>query len=193
MVKLKIIATIHMGYPFRTRLDDFPKGHLKVIQMKELLDNNTINYDNLTEIYLHPVQSHHFVQEGDLLFKSRGKSTTATILRHAPKDTFASAPLLIIRVDKPHKIFPEYLNWFINQRPAQRYFKSRQEGTSAIMINKKQLENLEVTLPSLEKQHLIVDLASLAEQEQDLLHTIQHKKKQLISKTLMQLAEGDKI
>ena len=59
------------------------------------------------------------------------------------------------------------------------------------MISKQSLENLEVDLPSLLQQWMIVELASLAEEEQRITKLIAEKRKQYITATLLQIAEGD--
>ena len=190
-ITLKKLATVQMGYSFRSRLEAYEDGGVAVIQMKDLLDNNTVDCDCLTRINMEAMKDHHLAQRGDLIFRSRGSLTTAAILLEDPGKAVVAAPLLRIRVTRPDKILPEYLNWYISQRDAQRYFTSRQEGTSVNMVNRKQLEDMEVALPSLEKQKNIVELATLIAREQTLLHTLADKREQYISTVLMQFAKGE--
>jgi restriction endonuclease S subunit len=131
------------------------------------------------------------VQKGDLVFRSRGSLTTAAVLLEDPGKAVIAAPLLRIRVTKPDKVLPEYLNWYISQRDAQVFLTSRGKGTAQKMISKKAVEDLEVAIPSLEKQKNIIDLSTLIAYEQTLLHTLSNKRKQYISEVLMQLAKGE--
>jgi len=188
---IKNIATVQMGYSFRSRLEIENDGNVTVIQMKDLPDNNTVNCDKLTRINMKTIKQHHLAIKGDLIFRSRGLTTTSAILSENPGKAVIAAPLLRIRVTKPDKVLPEYLNWYINQRDAQRYFTSRQEGTSVNMISRKQLEEMPVAIPPLEQQKNIVELASLSAQEQNILKTLSEKRKQYISATLMQFAKGE--
>ena len=100
-------------------------------------------------------------------------------------------PLLRIRITNPNKILPEYLNWYISQRDAQCFLKSRQEGTHGGMISRKQLEEMMVDIPSLQLQKNIVEVASLSTREQTILNTLAEKRKKYISKLLMQFAKGE--
>lgn len=179
-----------MGYSFRSRLEASEGGGIAVIQMKDLLDNNTVGCDGLVRINMEAMKEHHLAQRGDLVFRSRGSLTTAAVLLEDPGKAVVAAPLLRIRVTKKDLVLPEYLNWYISQRDAQIFLTSRAKGTVQKMISKQAIEDLEVALPSLEKQKNIVDLAILIAREKDLLHTMANKREQYISTILMQFAKG---
>lgn len=189
-VKIKKLATVQMGYSFRSRLEVSDGGGVAVIQMKDLLDDNTVGCADLARIDMDTVKEHHLAQRGDLVFRSRGLVNTAAVLLDDPGKAVVAAPLLRIRVTNLGKVLPEYLNWFISQRDAQIFLTSMAKGTAVKMISKEALEDLEVALPSVETQKNIVELARLAAREQTLLHTLADKREQYISTLLMQLAKG---
>ena len=191
VIKIKKVATVQMGYSFRSRLEAVEGGAVSVIQMKDLLDDNTVDCDGLVRINMEAMKDHHLAQRGDLVFRSRGHVTTAAVLLEDPGKAVVAAPLLRIRVTKPDKVLPEYLNWYISQRDAQIFLTSRAKGTVQKMISKQAIEDLEVALPSLEKQKAIVEVAVLSAREQALLHTLADKRDQYISTVLMQLAKGE--
>ncbi|MDY0261899.1 restriction endonuclease subunit S [Syntrophotalea acetylenica] len=188
---IKKLATVQMGYSFRSRLEVSEGGDVAVIQMKDLLDDNTVDCGGLVKIDMEAVKEHHLAQRGDLVFRSRGSLTTAAVLLEDPGKAVVAAPLLRIRVTKPDKVLPEYLNWYISQRDAQIFLTSRAKGTVQKMISKQAIEDLEVALPSLEKQKNIVELATLSAREQTLLHTLADKREQYISTVLMQFVKGE--
>lgn len=190
-VKIKKIAAVQMGYSFRSRIEASSIGSVAVIQMKDLLDDNTVASYDLVTIEMGAIKEHHFVKKGDLVFRSRGQLTTSAILLEDTGKAVVAAPLLRIRITKPEKVLPEYLNWYISQRDAQIFLTSRAKGTVQKMISKQAIEDLEVSLPSLEKQKSIVEMASLITREQTLLHTLADKREQYISTILMQFARGE--
>jgi restriction endonuclease S subunit len=179
-----------MGYSFRARLDAVAAGDVSVIQMKDLRDDHTVDLGALVKINMREVKAHHLVRKGDLILRSRGLVTTSAIVVEELDNAVVAAPLLRIRIDHPGRVLPEYLNWYINQREAQQFLDSRAIGTAQKMIGKEALDQLEVFLPSLERQQLIVDMASLSAREHDLLHALAEKRKQYISKLLMRSAKG---
>lgn len=190
-IKIKEFAVVQMGYSFRSRLETSQDGGVSVIQMKDLLDDNTVSCDDLVRIDMDAVKVHHFVQRGDLVFRSRGLVTTSAVLLDEPGKAVVAAPLLRIRVTRPDKVLPEYLNWYISQRDAQIFLTSRAGGTGQKMISKENIDDLEVALPSLEKQKNIIELGMLSAREQTLLRTLADKRKHYIQAELVRVAKGE--
>ncbi|MBN2738897.1 MAG: restriction endonuclease subunit S [Spirochaetales bacterium] len=190
-IKLNQLATVQMGYSFRSRLETTEGGRVAVIQMKDLLDDNTVSCDDLVRIDMESVKDHHLAQEGDLVFRSRGHVNTAAVLLEDPGKAVVAAPLLRIRVTKPDTVLPEYLNWYISQRDAQIFITSRAKGTVQKMISKNAVEELVVALPSIEQQRSIVELAALSAREQFLMDTLSIKREQYVNSLLMKIAKGE--
>jgi len=189
-VSLKNIASIQMGYSFRSRLESSDTGTVAVIQMKDLTDRNRVDSSDPVFVDMKLPAGHHLLKEGDLIFRSRGLLSRSAIIVEDPGTAVVSAPLLRIRITSPD-VLPEYLNWFISQPPAQAFFTSRADGTAQRIINKDTLENLEVFVPSLEKQKKIVALASLIVREQEIMEKLAAKRRQYVSAILMRLAQGE--
>lgn len=189
-IELKNIASIQSGYSFRTRLESLETGSVAVIQMKDLTIANLVCCDELVRVNMEMPKAHHLVRPGDLIFRSRGLISNSALLVDDPGDAVLAAPLLRIRVTS-NSVLPEYLNWYISQLPAQSYLASCAEGTALKMISKQSLENLEVFVPSIARQRLVVEMASLAAEEQRILKSLAEKRNQYISSTLLQLAQGE--
>ncbi|KIE18558.1 hypothetical protein DS62_14005 [Smithella sp. SC_K08D17] len=187
---LKDIATVQMGFSFRSRLESLQSGEVGVIQMKDLTDENIVNCENLSHVDMGKFGESHLVRKGDLIFRSRSLTSTSAILSDDPGRVVVSAPLLRIRITSPY-IIPEYLNWFISQLPAQIFLASHARGSTQKMISKDALEMLQVDVPPLEKQKMIVTLATLSEEEQRIIKKITLKRKQYISATLIREAGGE--
>jgi hypothetical protein len=182
------ITSIQTGYSFRSRLTPLEIGTISVIQMKDLAPDNRVDCSNLARINLSKLKSHHFVKPGDLVFRSRGQVATSAILLDDPGKAVVAAPLLWIRL-KGNSVLPEYLNWFINQTHAQFYLASRAKGTAQKMISKEVLDNMEVFVPPLDRQKMIIELAGLLEDELKIMHKLASCRKQYVSNVLMQLVK----
>lgn len=184
------IADVQAGYSFRSRIESLASGAVSVIQMKDLTDENRVCCDELVKVDMEIPKSHHLLKAGDIIFRSRGLVTNSAILLDSLNAAVLAAPLLRIRCNES-VIMPEYLNWYINQKPAQSYLRSCAEGTALKMISKQSLENLEILVPSLERQQMISVLAELSEREQEIMNKLAEKRNQHITRTLLHLAEGD--
>lgn len=189
-LKLMELATVQMGYSFRSRIEPAENGEIKVIQMKDLSSENTVNRQELIAVDVPNIQEHHLVQKGDLVFRSRGLDSTSAILTEDLGKAIVAAPLIKIRIKNNQIILPEYLNWFIAQKDSQIFFTSRAKGTTQQMISRQAVDDLEVNVPSIDRQKSIVELASLAIKEQYLLEQIAKRKAQYISEVLLKYAKG---
>jgi hypothetical protein len=189
-MQIKELAQVQMGYSFRSRLEIFADGDTAVIQMKDLTDDNTVDCSSLALVDMGKLKKHLLVQKGDLIFRSRSFTLNTAILQQQVGQAVVSAPLFRIRIIKPELILPEYLNWYISQRDAQVFLTSRAGGTKQKMIGKQDIEELEIPLPGLEKQKIIVETALLAAREQAILKALAEKRAQYISAKLMQFIAG---
>ena len=184
--KLKDIALVQMGLSFRSRIEPDADGNVAVIQMRDLTEDNKLDYRTLTTININGINERHLVKCKDLVFRSRGKTTTATIIDHEPGRAVIAAPLFLIRVTRKN-VLPEYLYWFINLSSSQAFLHSRATGTAMAMIGKSALDALEIPLPNLETQARIVALADLLNQEQRLMKNLAEQKEKLVKAIQMRL------
>ena len=78
--KLKNLASVQMGYSFRSRLEPEQTGNIAVIQMKDLTEDNLVDHQSLVLIELNDFKEHHKVELNDLVFRSRGQTNTAALV-----------------------------------------------------------------------------------------------------------------
>lgn len=190
VVELRSLASIQVGYAFRSRLESMNTGGIAVIQMKDLTEEGRVDCSALVRVDMERVKDHHLVRSGDLVFRSRGLVTKAALLEDDPGQAVVAAPLFRIRV-KDKLVSPQYLNWFINQAPAQKYLASHSRGTAQQMVSIEALEALEIVVPSVERQRAVVEVAELAAQEQKLVREIAEARRRYISSTLLKSAKGE--
>ena len=188
MHRLKDIATVQMGLSFRSRLEPEKDGGVAVIQMRDLTESHRLdNSSDLIAIDAKNIHQHHFVKCKDLIFRSRGKTTTTAIINAEIDRAVVAAPLLRIRVTNA-SVLPEYLCWFINQSSSQAFLHSRATGTAMVMIGKSTLDDLEIPVPDLPNQKKIAVLAGLSDREQALMAKLAKAKAKAIQGILMRLA-----
>ena len=187
ILKLKDIATVSSGVTFRSRIEASRDGDVRVIQMKDLGDDNFVHLSESIHIDRAKLRPNQLARSGDIIFRSRGQTNTAALLNEDAENTIVAAPLFRVRPDI-QKVVPEFLLWWINQLSSQAYLASRSKGTMVQMVSKQGLEDLEVNLPSLEKQVKIADFFSLSMREQQLLEEIKNRKAIHTQGILMQMA-----
>lgn len=182
------IAEVRMGYSFRSRLETDVEGDVVVIQMKDIDDANLLHPEGLARIQMPDLKDRHLVQEGDLLFRSRGVTNSASLVGGGIGRAVLAAPMLLIR-PRTEIVEPAYLQWLINHPATQAVLAGRAAGTAVKMISKGVLDGLEVALPPLEKQRLIVEVAQLASREAALLDELRGRRKALLEGILLREAQ----
>ena len=177
---LKNVASVQAGYSFRSKIESEEEGNVAVVQMKDLGEEGQVENSNLVRTMIRDVKERHLVRRSDLVFRSRGMTYTSAIISGEIGAVVVAAPLLRIRITAAD-VLPEYLNWFINQPSTQSVLIGRSKGTMQKMVGIQDLEELSIPIPPLARQWKIVELASLLEQEQRILHELACRRKQYIS------------
>jgi len=184
-VFLRDVCTIQMGYTPRGRLEAVDAGGVPAIQLRDFSAEGRINPMGFLRYDLDGKTDRYLVRPGDVLFRSRGERNTAMAAdERIIEPVVAVSPLIVLRPDRK-AIEPRFLEWVINQSPAQRYFDSHARGTRLRMISKSSLDNLEIDLPDLKTQGAIIEINALATREHELSSRAGEKKRQLISHLLV--------
>ncbi len=189
MQKVKEIADIYVGTTFRSKVVPINKGNTRVIQVKDLGESSSNRIDAKDAMHIEGVDNLRERQElevGDILFRSRGLTTTARLLSRKAGATIVASPIFIIRV-KSELAIPRYLVWWINQPSSQAYFRSHSDGSLVRMVSKKTLADLEVALPPIVDQEKIADFYDLAIKEQRLLTEIRINRKHYAHRVMRQM------
>jgi restriction endonuclease S subunit len=183
MLYLKDIATIRSGYLFRERIKPDASGQYLVVQAGDILSDAGFSGSSLVRISLPDVKRSQVLEKGDVLFISRGPRKQAIAITWPIENTIATSQFFVLRPDE--RVSPEFLAWYINQRPGQRYIEEYSTGTSASLINLEALKMLPVETPPAETQGLITKIHQLSLREKELMEAIQNKRRALIEITLL--------
>lgn len=188
-MKLASLSYITLGYTFRERLDAYPPGDIAVVQMKNLGPDDTLQSGDMPRVALPGFSEKQTLKKGDLILRARGLFYTASLLTENLGQAVIAAPLILIRVSSP-KVLPEYLRWFINHPRTQASLANLATGSYVRTLNKQAVEELDITLPALERQRQIVAIAALGEKENALLDQIKKKRNKLLDAVLARYARA---
>ena len=172
-MKLKQIASISTGYPFRGKISEVAGTGIVAVQMKDASPESGINWLSCIETELSGKRTPDLLHAGEILFAARGSNNCAVLVDLTIANTQAVAsPHFYIISSKINNLLPEYLAWLLNQEPCQRYFQREAEGTLTKSIRRSVLENTPVAVPELSKQHAIISLAKTLKKEQQLIEQL---------------------
>ena len=176
---------IRAGYTARTALMEDAQQGVPAIQLRDL-HGERIAMASAGRYALEGKLDRYLVRPGDVLFRSRGESNTASIaVGDAGQTAVALLPVMVIR-PKGDDILSEYVAWSINQHEAQRHLDLGARGTNLRMIPRECLETLPLHIPSVAVQRMITELDALSATETRLLHELADTKRKFTRFALLQ-------
>lgn len=183
--------SLFSGYSFREKIKHDPNGDVGILQMKDIKDNYlSFDYQNIDKVSDFIFKDKFYLQKNDILFVSKGVNNFAIAIDDIDFKVVPSATFFVIRVDKK-KVIPEYVVWYINQKEAQNYLNEKKAGTYVPNLNKQDIMELPIKVPSLKTQKAIAKTAVLLNREIEILEKIKTNRKELIQNQLLKLIKND--
>ncbi len=163
VLKLRDVAKVSAGYPFRGSFDgkSAQGDSCLVVQMKDINEDGLINWAECSKANVVLKGKSSWLADGDVLFAAKGRSNYAAVVNKAEFDENAkvvASPHFYVISKKNASVTPEYITWWLNKLPSQRYFVRNSEGSVTKSIRRAVLEDVEIVVPSLDKQKSIVAL-----------------------------------
>jgi len=106
----------------------------------------------------------NYLEKGDILLATKGIDHPAMLYDESYTPAIASSVFTVLRIKQTDIVLPEYLQWYLNHPTTARKLAAASQGTSMPLINREVIEQLEVPIPSLEKQQTILLAHDLQQQ-----------------------------
>ena len=179
-VKIQDIATLQTGL-FAKPLAN---GEVVYLQSKHFDDQGNLLAILHPDLLLEDISEKHMLCAGDVLFAAKGTKNFATVFENHNEPSVASTSFFVIRpTDK--KLLPQYLSWVLNSPTTQILLKGQAIGTSIPSISKQVLENLEIAIPSIDKQKAILQITKLRNKEKFLKQKIETLREKQIQQQII--------
>ncbi len=182
------IATVRTGLVVarkKAKLDSLQ--HITYEQISLRYFGTGIKLDKPTyekEIFIsaEEIGSKYLTQERDVVVRLRAPSS-AVYIEKEDEGLLIHSLLAVIRVHS-NQVDAKYLAYYLNAQTTQRILKQDVKGTAIPMLKTKDLEQLAIALPPIEKQKELVRFLELADKERTLLHHLAQEKQRL-SQTIL--------
>ncbi len=195
-MKLKQIATINAGYPFRGKIPEVPGSAMVAVQMKDVSLTEGIRWSDCLETELTGKREPDYLTTGDILVAARGSHNYAVQVDQALATTgkqAVAAPHFFVISLKKKDILPDFLVWLLNQTPTQRYFEQNAEGTLTKSIRRSVLEEAPVVVPPLAKQRAIISMAATLRDEHKLIQKLVSNGERMMNAIAKDLFENKEV
>lgn len=182
-IKLKDIAAIQFGYYAQSSNE----GTIPYLQAKQFNEFGQLIYESDTFLEDDAKTQANLLEEGDILFVSKGFRFFAAEYKTAFGKAIASSIFFVIKPDRT-KLLPSYLVTVLNLPKNIAHFQQLGAGSSIPSIRKIELADFTFNLPSLDQQHQIASLRALylrdIEITQDLIKQKQNLFNAVLAKTI---------
>jgi len=165
ILTLDAVADIRVGHPFRGAIPEVLNGDVRVIQLKDVSRSGLKDRDALLTTIVDGRKEPEWVRDQDLVFVARGWSNYAALVTDPPQRTVCSPHLYLMRVKEPGWLMPGFLAWQLQQAPAQRYLRQAAEGTLQVSVRRSLLGKLEIRIPSIARQQIVLYIQRTASDE----------------------------
>ena len=182
-----------MGATLRGRDATRPdsKGSYRFVRIGDISQDGTLRSKDFLRIEPNePIHEELWLRPGDVLFPNRGTRTTAFAFNLDEPRTIVGPQFFIIRPNRKI-VLPEYLAWFLRSSQAGAHFESRRKGTYVQIIQRSDLAELEIPLPTLAKQLQVAHIAELARQERELAERLLQLKSRYTNEQLLIAVNSD--
>ena len=152
-------------------------GNAWYLQGTDLQADGCLNRELKPTLYIEGKLQDRLLKKNDVLFMAKGVNNLA--LAYNPKTYSALIPstAFLIISNSIAGVLPGY----INQPPAQQYLKAQAKGSSPPSITVKTLGELEIYIPNIETQKIILKIHDLRMREKQLKSDIEHLKEKILN------------
>lgn len=190
-IRLRQLCSIISGATLTSRyLNSEGAREVRVVKMKNIDHKGfQVRWSKTECVHLKLSNNNKALQGDDLLFVAKGEKNTAIRVDGMPANQ-AVAPtnhFFILRMcgEWKNTVNPDYICWFLNNK-ASTYLKQNATGATIKNISKKALEELEIALPTPEKQKMIAETYQLLVEEEEVQKKLTAVKKQMLLALLNQ-------
>jgi len=193
-LKLKEIANIRTGLVLsrkKASLSADVKIQYKQITLKSFSNTTSLTLDYIDNfVSTEEIADTYLSRVGDVVVRLR-EPITAVYIDESTKNMVIPSLVAIVRVES-RMMYGEFLAYYINSTASQKMLEKEIKGTTIAAIKTKDLEELEVVLPSLEEQKKVVAFMKLSQNEMELLDKLKKEKQQFSHAVLDTIIQSNK-
>jgi len=153
-MRIKDFSIIKIGYAFRESMVNVPDGDVKVIQPKNITGDGRIEFRDGEPLRV-DVSISSSLQRGEVLVVNRGRFAASVFDPPDDNTWIVTSSILVVDITKK-SILPEYIACYLNSGNGQRLFRRHYEQTTVPFISRKNLGQMDIPIPSVERQKSLI-------------------------------------
>lgn len=195
-MKLKDITEVKPGFAFHGAITPDEEGAIFVVQARDAqVGQDFIQAEDLVKISFKPVRTRTYVLGGDIILTARGTGVgafRAAVMEFNIDDCniLPSSSVFVIRIKDMQKLMPQFLALFLNSSNGQRLILQTASGSNVQTISRRELEQIDLSIPPLIVQKNLVALADNILKQEQISKRKNQLKRDLINVTISNLTHN---
>ena len=182
-IKLRDVGATYGGLTGKSKVD-FGRGDALFVTFMEVISNPRLRGQRLERVDVAKGENQNLVRRGDLLFNGSSETpeevALSAVVAYDPSPrTYLNSFCFGFRLKRLDIADPTYLAYFFRSRQGRQLVSSLAQGATRYNIAKTMFVELEIPLPSLERQKEIVTTLTQAEDLVEMLGLLAVKRRQL--------------
>lgn len=194
-MRLKDISNLRTGLVTarkKASVVDRETFNYKAVTLKSFNRNGFLSVEYLDDFTAkEQINANYLTHYNDILVRLR-EPNIAVLIDGDNLDLLIPSFVAIIRVDSD-SVDSKFLTYYLNSTIVKRALKAHITGTAINMIKTKELENLQIKLPSLQEQKKIVKFLDLTNKEIGLLEELKNQKEKYYSEVFNNILKNGAI
>lgn len=146
---------IRMGYTFRNRMPVSSDGAVRLVQPANITADGRLGFSEDEPLRVEMKSPPKPLNFGDVLVLNRGTFAAAVFDRDGDFPWIAPSSLLVLTVHDGSAL-PKYVALYLNSTNGQRLFQRYQETTTVPFVSLKNLGQMDIPVPPLDRQRELV-------------------------------------
>ncbi|PNQ72858.1 hypothetical protein C1T31_10155 [Hanstruepera neustonica] len=184
-LKIRNICQISTGVYVKTER----VGDVYYLQARDFNTYNELDPLLKPEVFSYNINEKHYLGKGDVIIAAKGSNHFAFTYNNEVQPAVASSMFIVLRQFDQNKVIPGFISWFINHPQTQTLLEHSHKGSGIPSISKSIIGDLEINLPSLKEQELILSIDRLKINEAQLNQEIAILKNQVLNEQLLRLIQ----
>lgn len=139
-------------------------GEVVYLQVRHFDENGLLRAELYPDLKGNRFTEKHLLKAGDILFAAKGTKNFAAVYEPHYPTAVASTSFFVIRLQNT-QILPGYLGWYLNHPVIINRLKEQAIGSATPSISKTVLDDLEIPMPTIQKQKLVMEVQQLMRRE----------------------------
>jgi len=194
-LKLKDISNLRTGLVTarkKASIADKETFDYKAVTLRSFNNNGCLSVEHLDNFTAkEQINANYLTQYNDILVRLR-EPNIAVLIDEDNLDLLIPSLVATIRVNSD-SVDSKFLTYYLNSTIVKRALKAHITGTAINMIKTKELEDLQIKLPSLEEQKKIVEFLDLTNKEIDLLEELKNQKEKYYAEVFNNILKSGEI